>query len=68
MIGQISYYKNSLKIGVDCRDSGLGWILKKLRSLLNGNTNNDKESSVGGAVCAMSNGNASLTLPNIKEE
>lgn len=57
-----------MKIGVDCRDSGLGWILKKLRSLLNGNTNNDKESNTGGAVCATNNGNAALTLPNIKEE
>jgi hypothetical protein len=36
MVGEISYYKLSLKIGMDCRDSGLGWILKKLRSLING--------------------------------
>lgn len=36
MVGEISYYKTSLKIGVDCRDSGLGWILKRLRSLLGG--------------------------------
>lgn len=36
MVGEISYYKTSLKIGIDCRDSGLGWILKRLRSLLGG--------------------------------
>lgn len=23
----------SLKVGLDCRDSGLGWILKRLREL-----------------------------------
>ncbi len=26
-----SYYKISLKNGVDCRESGLGWIIKKLQ-------------------------------------
>jgi hypothetical protein len=41
MVGEVSYYKASLKIGIDCRDTGLGWILKKLRSLLGvGNANN----------------------------
>lgn len=51
MIGEISFYKTSLKIGIDCRDSGLGWILKKLRSLLGGNagssSNAEKENSPG---------------------
>lgn len=31
MVGQIAYYKKTLKVGKDCRDTGLGWILKKLR-------------------------------------
>ncbi len=34
MVGEISYYKMSLKVGMDCRDTGLGWILKKLKALL----------------------------------
>ena len=34
MLGEISYYKQSLKIGMDCRDTGLGWIIKKLNSLI----------------------------------
>ncbi len=33
MAGEICFYKTSLKIGMDCRDNGLGWILKKLRQL-----------------------------------
>lgn len=41
MVGEISYYKMSLKVGMDCRDTGLGWILKKLRALLV--TNRDKD-------------------------
>lgn len=34
MLGEISYYKQSLKIGMDCRDTGLGWIIRKLNSLI----------------------------------
>lgn len=34
MVGEITYYKMTLKIGMDCRDTGLGWVLKKLRALL----------------------------------
>ena len=34
MVGEISFYKMSLRVGMDCRDTGLGWILKKLRALL----------------------------------
>jgi hypothetical protein len=34
MVGEISYYKITLKVGMDCRDTGLGWVLKKLRALL----------------------------------
>ncbi len=45
MVGQISYYKTSLKLGMDCRDTGLGWILKKLRALI---VNKDKENTING--------------------
>jgi hypothetical protein len=34
MVGEISYYKMTLRVGMDCRDTGMGWILKKLRALL----------------------------------
>lgn len=34
MVGEVAYYKMSLRIGLDCRDTGLGWILKRLRELV----------------------------------
>ena len=34
MVGEISYFKMTLKVGMDCKDTGLGWVLKKLRALL----------------------------------
>lgn len=43
------YYKQSLKVGVDCRDSGLGWVLKKLKGVVgqDGNGSADKETGNG---------------------
>lgn len=34
MVGEVAYYKMSLRVGLDCRDSGLGWILKRLGELV----------------------------------
>ncbi len=45
MVGEISYYKMTLKIGMDCRDTGLGWVLKKLQSLLLNTREKDSQSS-----------------------
>lgn len=44
----------SLKVGLDCRDSGLGWILKKLKqlkvagkgSISSGEKENEKQSNL----------------------
>lgn len=33
MVGEVAYYKMSLRVGLDCRDTGLGWILKRLAEL-----------------------------------
>ena len=41
MVGEISYYKMTLKVGMDCRDTGLGWVLKKLRNILVNTRNKD---------------------------
>jgi hypothetical protein len=41
MVGEISYYKMTLKVGMDCRDTGLGWVLKKLGTLLVKNKDKD---------------------------
>jgi hypothetical protein len=34
MIGEVCFYKTSLKLGMDVRDNGLGWILRKLRQIV----------------------------------
>lgn len=31
LIGEKTYYKITLKNGTDCRESGLGWVIKKLQ-------------------------------------
>jgi len=35
-VGEGSYYRMSLKVGMDCRDSGLGWVLKSLKDVARG--------------------------------
>lgn len=61
MVAEMSYFKQSLKVGVDCRDSGLGWVLKKLRHLsssTNGNGNSgDKESLNNVNILTLANNN-----------
>lgn len=44
LVGELSYYKMTLKVGVDCRDSGLGWVLRKLKEL--GNVNGKSDNSI----------------------
>ena len=34
MVGEMSYYQSSLKAGVDCRETGLSWILKYIREMI----------------------------------
>lgn len=34
----------TLKVGVDCRDSGLGWVLRRLKEL--GNVNGKSDNSI----------------------
>jgi len=36
LVGEGSYYRMSLRVGMDCRDSGLGWVLKGLRDVARG--------------------------------
>lgn len=44
LVGELSYYKMTLKVGVDCRDSGLGWVLRRLKEL--GNVNGKSDNSI----------------------